>query len=81
MNDNGIKFKVVTPMYLPEVEYDNNPNFKAYVDRYSKMHKITPIEALNHEMVRQVYLLYKEDTSYGRKTTSSVCVPRSCDGI
>lgn len=53
-----MKFTVKTNLYLPEVEYDNNPNFKGYVDRYCKMHKITPKEAFEHEMVRQVYLLY-----------------------
>lgn len=52
-------FKVEVPLYLPEVEYDNNPEFRAYVDRYSKSHKISAKDALYHEIVRQVYLNYK----------------------
>lgn len=42
--------------------YENDPDFKAYVDKYAQTYGITPEEALTHEIVRQTYLLYKEDT-------------------
>lgn len=41
--------------------YNNNPNFKRYVDRHCKQYGYTVDEALTHEIVRQVYLYYKEN--------------------
>lgn len=41
-------------------EYRNNSKFRAYVDKYCTVHDITVEEALQHEIVRQVYLHYAE---------------------
>ena len=41
-------------------EYRHNKQFRRYVDKYSKHQGISVGEALKHEMVRQVYLEYKE---------------------
>lgn len=41
--------------------YNNNADFKLYVDKYSKQRGISVKEALQHELVRQVYLYYTED--------------------
>ena len=43
-------------------EYRHNKQFRRYVNRYSNHHRISVEEALKHEMVRQVYLEYKERT-------------------
>lgn len=40
--------------------YNENADFKGYVDRYCKKHKVTVDEALAHEIVKQVYLQYAE---------------------
>lgn len=40
--------------------YDNNEDFKTYVDKYCQKNRITVDEALSHESVRQVYLYYQE---------------------
>lgn len=40
--------------------YNNNADFKAYVDAYCKQYKIDVSEALTHAIVREVYLYYKE---------------------
>lgn len=37
-------------------DYNNNEKFKEYVDKYSKLKKITIREALSHELVKQYYL-------------------------
>ena len=37
-------------------EYIHNSKFRAYVDKYCTVHDITVEEALQHEIVRQVYL-------------------------
>ena len=41
-------------------EYRHNNKFRHYVDRYCKSHQLTVDEALQHEVVRQVYLYYTE---------------------
>lgn len=41
--------------------YESNENFKRYVDSYCKTQKISVEEALEHELVRQVYNYYKEE--------------------
>ena len=41
-------------------EYRHNSKFRAYVDKYRAVHDITVEEALQHEIVRQVYLYYTE---------------------
>lgn len=43
-------------------EYRHNKKFRRYVDKYSKHQGISIEEALKHEIVRQVYLEYKERT-------------------
>lgn len=40
--------------------YYNNPDFKTYVDKYARDHNISTEEALSHELVKLVYLHYKE---------------------
>lgn len=41
-------------------EYENNPDFKEYVDRYARDHKISVEEALKHKLVQEVRECYKE---------------------
>lgn len=41
--------------------YDNNPDFRAYVDKYRNLYGYSVEEALTHEMVRQAYLYYKDE--------------------
>ena len=40
--------------------YENNADFKMYVDKYSKQRGFSVKEALKHELVRQVYSSYTE---------------------
>ena len=40
--------------------YDRNADFKTYVDRYCKQYGLTVEEALEHEIVKQVAVQYKE---------------------
>lgn len=42
--------------------YNNNSDFKVFVDKYCKKHSITVEEALQHEIIRQVYLQYSCET-------------------
>lgn len=41
-------------------EYRHNVKFRQYVDKYAKNRGITVVEALEHELVRQVALYYTE---------------------
>ena len=41
--------------------YETNADFHLYVDRYCKTYRLSVDEALRHELVRQVYLMYAED--------------------
>lgn len=41
-------------------EYRHNSKFRAYVDKYCTAHDIRVEEALQYEIVRQVYLYYTE---------------------
>lgn len=41
--------------------YNNDPDFKRYVDRHCKTYGLTVEEALKHEIVRLVYEYYKGD--------------------
>ena len=41
--------------------YKENAAFKQYVDKYCKKHRISVNEALTHEIIKQVYLQYKEE--------------------
>ena len=41
-------------------EYRHNSKFRAYVDKYCKMHDITVEEALEHEIVKSVASKYSE---------------------
>lgn len=40
--------------------YNNNADFKVYVDAYCKKHKIDVSEALTHAIVKEVYKVYQE---------------------
>lgn len=40
--------------------YDVCEDFKEYVDKYSKKHKISVQEALTHKLVQEVAQMYKE---------------------
>lgn len=40
--------------------YNNNADFKRYVDRYCKQYGLTVDEALEHELVKQVAEQYRE---------------------
>ena len=41
--------------------YENNKDFKEYVDRYAAQRKITVDEALTHAMVREAYDYYRAE--------------------
>ncbi len=41
-------------------EYTHNRRFREYVDKYCLHHGISVAEALEHEVVRQVYLYYTD---------------------
>ena len=41
-------------------EYRFNSKFREYVDKYCNKHKISPEAAMEHKIVRQVYLMYTE---------------------
>lgn len=41
-------------------EYEYNARFREYVDKYCKKHGISVEEALGHEIVRQVFLMYMD---------------------
>ena len=41
--------------------YETNADFLLYVDRYCNQYRLNVDEALVHELVRQVYLMYVED--------------------
>lgn len=40
--------------------YNSNSDFKEYVDKYCLSRRVSVEEALTHELVRQVYLMYTE---------------------
>lgn len=40
--------------------YDNNMDFRNYVDKYCRMYGYTLEEALEHELVKEVYKYYAE---------------------
>lgn len=42
--------------------YNNNSDFKRYVDKYCKQYGLSVEEALQHEIVKQVYLQYSCET-------------------
>ena len=41
-------------------EYKHNKKFRDYVDKYCTKHGITVAEALEHDLVRQVFLMYTD---------------------
>lgn len=41
-------------------EYVHNKKFHDYVDKYAKKHEISTNEALEHELVRQAFLMYTD---------------------
>ncbi len=42
------------------VEYANNADFRRYVDRYARDNKISVAEALQHKLVQEAEIYYKE---------------------
>ena len=40
--------------------YENNLDFRLYVDRYCIKHKISVDEALTHELIKEIYNIYKD---------------------
>lgn len=49
--------KEVNTMKMIWNEYRNNKKFRDYVDKYCTKHGITVAEALQHELVRQKFLM------------------------
>ena len=45
--------------------YYNNQDFRAYVDKYARDRGISAEEALTHELVKEVYLHYREEANNG----------------
>ena len=47
---------------MPMIRHDyvHNQKFLDYVDKYARQHGITADEALGHELVRQVFLMYTD---------------------
>lgn len=41
-------------------EYRCNTKFREYVDKYCKKHQILPAAAMDHMIIRHVYLMYTE---------------------
>ena len=41
-------------------EYRFNTKFREYVDKYCNKHKISLAAAMEHQIIRQVYLVYTE---------------------
>ena len=41
-------------------EYRFNTKFREYVDKYCKKHQILPAAAMEHMIIRHVYLMYTE---------------------
>ena len=41
-------------------EYRFNSKFREYVDKYCNKHKISPEAAMEHQIIRLVYLVYTE---------------------
>lgn len=50
---------------MPEIFefYRNNSDFKMYVDKYSRKHRMLPETALSHRLIFEAYLYYKGNTS------------------
>lgn len=50
-----------------QTAYDKDPQFRRYVDKYCAKYLgyITPAEALEHELVRQVYIDQKRKVNEG----------------
>lgn len=41
-------------------EYRYNTKFREYVDKYCKKHQTSPAAAMEHQIIRNVYLMYTE---------------------
>ena len=41
-------------------EYKFNKRFREYVDRYSKLNKVSVEEALQHDFIKTMYLRYTD---------------------
>lgn len=39
--------------------YRNNKDFKEWVDKYAKKHRMLPENCFNHALVKETYLYYK----------------------
>lgn len=46
---------------LAKLAYRHNEKFREYVDKYANKHKITQEEAVSHELVKQVCMMYMEE--------------------
>lgn len=58
--------------------YEENEDFRDYVDKYSINNKITVEEALTHKIVKEVYSLYWADELWWRRySTLKVVVGKS----
>lgn len=60
--------KVIMRINMRDVESD----FEAYVERYCRKHKITPEEAKEHAMVREVKAYYEEDIQIGENNVNTI---------
>lgn len=40
--------------------YKSNPDFKEFVDKYCNKHKLTPEQALEHMLVKEIGRQYEE---------------------
>lgn len=47
--------------------YENNKDFKRYVDRYCRMHGLSVEEALEHKLVQEVGKQYQEEAEAEEK--------------
>lgn len=47
--------------------YENNEDFRGYVDRYANKHNLTVDEALTHSLVREAYEYYRGELKNKRK--------------
>lgn len=59
-----------------ENEYRHNKKFREYVDKYCKNMKVTVEETLQHEIVRQVFLMYTD-----KAERTKVKMGRKKDGL
>lgn len=57
-------------------EYNINPDFKEYVDKYCAKHKITPEQAIEHKLVKIIESEYRhkrQNTTFGDMADAFMC--------